>query len=76
MLTDTQIYDRLNGLKWANVFLAAACLLLAIAFSALWIDTRDVAVRSRWIERKFDQGKLIAVDKQTMEEWRRLNEDP
>ena len=76
MLTDTQLYDRLNKIREANRLLVISLLVLSIAVAVLWWDTRAALVRVRWIERKFDQGKLIAVDQETLEEWRMLNETP
>ena len=76
MLTDTQLYDRLQKIGEANRRLAAALVALTIAVGLLWWETRAALVRVRWIERKFDQGKLIAVDQETFDEWRILNGHP
>lgn len=73
MLTDTQMYDRLRGLKEANRLLVAAVVVLTLLVGVLWWETRAALVRVRWIERKFDQGKLIAVDRETLEEWRKIH---
>lgn len=75
MLTDTQMYDRLQKIREANRLLIGALIVLTIAVGLLWWETRAALVRVRWVERKFDQGKLIAVDKETYEEWRKINED-
>lgn len=76
MLTDTQMYDRLQSIREANRRLVAALVALIIAVALLWWETRAALVRVRWVERKFDQGKLIAVDQETLDEWRTLNEHP